>query len=110
MGSPLSITEELLDTYIRYLNTPFRLRSPGLSEEREAMLRQPGIIFQKPLVELLPGYRLTESDVGRAEAELRLAAGFADFVRAGLFFTDPTRQLFDHQIRALDLATRPIGA
>lgn len=105
MISPLSITERLLDTYVRYLNTPFRLRHPALQQERELLLRGRGTVYQPPVIEVSPRYK-TDRSIFEAVSELGLPPEIADLVRNGLFQGED-RLLYTHQYQSLRLSWLP---
>lgn len=108
MTSPRTLSNQLLDTYVLYENTPFWLRSPTLRDEREALLRQRGMVHQAPFVELLPGYRRIASTLVHAAHDLGISADAAAFLRAGLFGGADVR-LYTHQAEATRLAMEPMG-
>ncbi|MGW0771663.1 DEAD/DEAH box helicase [Streptomyces sp. NPDC002676] len=89
----------LVEAYLRYYDTAFRLRDDALQAERRALLDQPGGVFADPFVELRPEYALT----GHSISESAKAAGapneLASFAERGLFQKD--MQLYTHQERAL---------
>src|SRR4029077_6020286 len=76
---------DLLETYIRYIDTPFRLRHPALAEERRQLLRRPGTIQQAPIFEFLPGYEQTPPTRRDAVRAAGLGADVAEFLEAGLW-------------------------
>ena len=43
MSNPIAIFDELRDTYLRYLDSPFDLRYPDLIAERRQLLDKDGI-------------------------------------------------------------------
>lgn len=104
MRDPLAVFETLRDYYISYYETPFELRDPGLSAERRKLLLQPGEIAQEPLLELLPKYQSSLLTLSAAATSLDLATDFSDFATAGLF--PPNRELYLHQLQALELASQ----
>ena len=80
-----TLHRELLEMYIRYIDTPFRLRHPALAEERRRLLQAPGTIQQPPIFEFLPGYEQSAGTVRDAVAAAGLGADVADFLQAGLW-------------------------
>lgn len=99
-----TLHRELLETYIRYVDTPFRLKHPALLEERRALLRSPGTIQQAPIFEFLPGYQTTEDTLAAAVAAAGLQPDVAEFLECGLWDADSP---YTHQARALALGVRP---
>ncbi len=53
---PLRLYSRLRDTYLRYLDTAFWLRDPGLLAERRALLEREGRLFTEPLIEPVVPY------------------------------------------------------
>jgi Lhr-like helicase len=100
-----SLHHELLETYIRYIDTPFRLRHAALAEERRQLLRQPGAIQQPPIFEFLPGYQQTGRGIRDAVASARLPADVSDFLEAGLW--DHGESPYTYQAIALALGINP---
>ncbi|GHG50389.1 DEAD/DEAH box helicase [Streptomyces griseocarneus] len=96
----------LVQAYLRYYDTAFRLRDDALQAERRSLLDQPGGVYADPFVELRPEYALT----GRSLAESAKAAGapseLAEFAECGLF--EKGMELYTHQERAL-ASTMPAG-
>src|SRR5207247_553245 len=76
---------ELLETYIRYVDTPFRLRHAGLAEERRQLLRTPGTIQQPPIFEFLPGHEQSTGSLRDAIVAAGFGRSAADFLQAGLW-------------------------
>src|SRR5205823_3752524 len=50
-ATPISLYEELKQTYLRYFDTAFWLRDPHLMAERRRLLEEPGRLFTDPLLE-----------------------------------------------------------
>ena len=107
MKGPLGVTDSLLQTYVRYLNSPFKLGNEALAKEREKLLREPGRIFQEPYVEFLAGYRKEARELAAIAPSISLGPDQVDFLRAGLFKGDPNVYLYTHQSRAIQLALAP---
>ncbi|MDX2055670.1 MAG: DEAD/DEAH box helicase [Polyangiaceae bacterium] len=100
-----TIHSDLLETYIRYVDTPFRLKDPALAEERRQLLRRPGAIQQPPIIEFLPGYRQIDGTLRDAVAGAGLGADVAEFLEAGLW--SHGERPYTHQERALALGADP---
>lgn len=60
MQDPIGGFERVRDLYITYLETAFRIRDPGVSRERRALLERPDTFCTEPLVEPLPRYEGVE--------------------------------------------------
>ncbi len=102
MSNPIAIFENLRDTYLRYLDSPFDLRYPDLIAERRQLLDRDGRLYRRPLIEPVPAYQSsgqTFSQVAHAllgptwtPADINHLSGF---VSQGLF--PLTRELYAHQ-------------
>ncbi|GER23592.1 hypothetical protein NCCP1664_20870 [Zafaria cholistanensis] len=88
---PISVSNDLREAFLRYFNTNYRLRSPGLTADREDLVGKEGQIFREPLVEPVLPYPTTDDllDVaGRAGYSEAVAqsvgsAFFRDYVGEG---------------------------
>ena len=100
MHDPIGGFERIRDLYLTYLETAFRIRDPGVSAERRALLERPGELCTEPLVEPVPRY--APSGVGLHDlvdgpAAERVLPGFsraqrlafAEVALAGLFDATP---------------------
>jgi DEAD/DEAH box helicase domain-containing protein len=90
------------DAYLRYYDTAFWMRDEGIMAERRALLIEPGVMAQEPLLEAVPVY---PSIVPIAESCAR--AGLADSVgeRLGdVVFGRGDIKLRKHQAQALEYA------
>ncbi|HEY4243696.1 MAG TPA: DEAD/DEAH box helicase [Kofleriaceae bacterium] len=95
----------LLETYIRYVDTPFRLRNDALAEERRQLLNSRGTIQQPPIFEFLPGYAPYAGSIADACAAANLSDEVSAFLRSGLWADDDIP--YTHQERALALGINP---
>ena len=107
MSNPLAIFEDLRDTYLRYLDSPFDLRYPDLVAERRQLLDVDSRLYRHPLIEPVPAYQSSgqtfsqavQSHLGAWPAPI--AADLSNYVSLGLF--TPTlpngqpRELYTHQ-------------
>ena len=99
MNDPFRIFNELRDAYLRYMDSPFRLRYPALMEERRRLLDQDRELYRLPLFEPVVPYELSGLDIHAACTRVGASRDVADYVAAsGLFPTG--RQLFQHQLDA----------
>lgn len=108
MSNPLAIFEDLRDTYLRYLDSPFDLRYPDLVSERRQLLNRDGRLYRLPLIEPVPAYELSGKTFAEAaQATLTswqspIVGDVAALVSQGLF--PPTlpngqrRELYVHQL------------
>lgn len=102
----IKVGEELRDEYLRYLDTGIKLRYEGARKERRELFEQPGMLLQPPYVEITNKY-IGHKNMKEVCKNLSLDPDFADFINSGLFFSEsfsptPTRNLFDHQIKAIE--------
>lgn len=102
MSNPLAIFEDLRDTYLRYLDSPFDLRYPDLVAERRQLLDTDGRLYRRPLIEPVPAYQtcgqtfqqVAHSVLGASWTPAALT-DLVTFVSQGLF--PPARELYTHQ-------------
>src|SRR5688572_27793123 len=59
MSNPITVFEDLRETYFRYLDSPFDLRYPDLINERRQLLDVDGRLYRRPLIEPIPAYQLS---------------------------------------------------
>lgn len=85
--------------YRLYLRSAFPLRSRSLAEERDALLRQGGILSQPPLIEPVPVYE--SSGMTLAQATEQLPTDYRDLAPLGAGIIDATRTLYKHQWESL---------
>ena len=99
MNDPFKTFNELRLAYLRYLDSPFRVRYPALMEERRDLLDQDRQLYRDPLFEPIVPYELSGLTVHAACSRVGASAEFADYVAAsGLFPSN--RELFQHQLDA----------
>lgn len=98
MNDPVTLTENLKDLYLRYIDSAIPLRYVDLVQERRALLSRPGVLCQEPLIEPIAPYRRAGT-LRQESARLGLSADFVEFAERGLF--DRSRRLFSHQRDAL---------
>lgn len=106
--TPRSLEEALREAYLRYYNTAFWLRDPGLMGERQELLSSEGVIFTEPRLEPVLPYDSVERI-----ADVCSAAGLDERVAAALgwmlYRGDETFRLRAHQAASLvsSLSTAP---
>lgn len=86
--------------YRLYLRSAFPLRSRVLAAERDALLRNTGILSQPPLIEPVPVY--PSSGLTLAAAARDLPAGYQDLAHLGAGVMDQRFELYEHQWNSLD--------
>ena len=57
MLDPIGAYNDILDLYLSYLDTVYRLRREDLSKERQNLLRQPGNLMPEPFIEPILRYQ-----------------------------------------------------
>lgn len=107
MSNPFVLSETLNDVYLRYLNSPFALRQPDVTQERRQLLSVDGRISRHLLVEPVPAYERTAMNIQSACQTLLAGShssteiqDIADFISQGLFSTGWT--LYRHQLEAFE--------
>src|SRR5258706_7988417 len=102
MTNPISLFNQLRQTYLRYLESPFDLRYEPLVSERRMMFDQDGRLYRDPLIEPVPPYvssglrfDMAAAEILRASWPSGLITDLAEFVGLGLF--PPSRELYSHQ-------------
>lgn len=100
-----TLHRQLLDTYMLYVDTPFRLRHPALTSERRQLLQEPGRIQQPPIFEFLPGYEQTPGSLRDAVVASGLQPDVSQFLEAGLWRHG--ERPYTHQVASLQLGCNP---
>jgi Lhr-like helicase len=98
MDDPFKLFDEIKGAYLRYLNSPFRLRYDALMSERQALLDQDRQLYREPLIEPVAPYESSSLTVSGACKELSLPNAAAEFITQGLF--SAKRPLYQHQFAA----------
>ena len=105
MNDPFKTFNELRETYLRYLDSPFRLRYPALMEERRRLLDQDRQLYRDPLFEPIVPYELSGLTIHAACSRVGASPEFADYVAASELFPSE-RELFQHQLNAWSASRR----
>ena len=98
MDNPFRIFDEIRSAYLRYLDSPFRLRYDALLTERRSLLDRDRQLYREPLFEPVPPYEPASRTVSQACANLGISADAAGFISSGL--VPPHRVLHRHQFEA----------
>ena len=105
MNNPLLIFREILNAYLKYINSGLPFFQEEYNKERNALLRETGTICQPPIIEIVPKYheKATLEDFCRIE---NISLEINDFVNTGLFINNnhEVRRLYDHQYASLKSA------
>lgn len=96
--SPAALRENLTEVYQRYYETEFDLRDPELQQKRADLLRRVGGLSHEPLLEMLPDYVPSDTDLDT----VCVSAGvpeLAGLLRSGLL--KGIDRPYAHQVDAL---------
>jgi DEAD/DEAH box helicase domain-containing protein len=113
MFDPIGGFQRIRELYITYLETAFRIGNAAVSKERRVLLETPGSLCTIPLVEPVPRYvrsntNLSELGTGNsgalAQLETVVREKFLRLVASGLFDSSNIR-LFKHQLEMLERGT-----
>lgn len=99
MNNPIGAFEKIRDNFLLYIKTAFGTQFPSVEQEREALLRQPGVFCQEPWIEPLPRYRTAKKIDAYRAGEIpgldeEALWDFKGLVSSGLV---GDFELFDHQ-------------
>jgi DEAD/DEAH box helicase domain-containing protein len=98
MNDPFKLFDEIKSAYLRYLNSPFRLRYDDLMAERQMLLDQDRQLYRELLIEPVTPYESSPFTVSKACKELVIPDSVAGFITQGLFSSK--RPLYQHQFAA----------
>ncbi len=105
MNNPIMIFREILNAYLKYINSGLPFFQEEYNKERNALLRETGTICQPPIIEIVPKYheKATLEEFCRNED---VSIEINDFVNTGLFVNNSheVRKLYDHQYASLKSA------
>ena len=104
MDNPFRVFDQIRQTFLRYLDSPFRLRYEALLEERRSLLNRDRQLFREPLIEPVAPYQSSGLTIAGACDRLGVSQDVADFIASGLFAGD--RELYEHQVQAWELSRR----
>ena len=106
MKDPIGSFELIKENFIRYVETAFGTKFPGLEKERNDLLNCDKVLYRKPWIEPLPDYEtsgLTINDINTEDLEFALneeeAKYFKEIVKTGLF--PASAKLHKHQAEML---------
>jgi DEAD/DEAH box helicase domain-containing protein len=103
MNDPFRIFDSIRQAYLRYLDSPFRLRYQALLNERRSLLNQDGQLFREPLLEAMSPYVSSGKTAIEAAIDLGGSGSAGEFAVQKLFEPDARgkhRQLHAHQLEA----------
>ncbi|WP_045520648.1 DEAD/DEAH box helicase [Neobacillus niacini] len=100
MNDVYRIFNNLLDTFIKYMDSPFALGHEKLTQEREELLRKQGNIYQFPYIEAMPPYVSSDCNVNQMCEKIGWSNDFGEFTSNGLF--SKSHKLHLHQFKAFE--------
>ena len=103
MDDPFRVFDSVREAYLRYLESPFRLRYDDVMAERRALLDRDRQLYREPLFEAAAPYRSSGRTPVEAARDLGLDRRVGEFLTQGLFTADSEGklpELYDHQFRA----------
>jgi ATP-dependent helicase YprA (DUF1998 family) len=103
MENPFHIFDSIREAYLRYLDSPFRLRYQALLNERRSLLDRDGQLYRNALFEAMPPYESSGLTAMEAAAALGAPQAAGEFVVQKLFEPDRTGRhlpLYAHQLEA----------
>lgn len=98
MEDPFKTFNAIRSAFLRYLDSPFRLRYQALSEERRALFDRDRQLYRDPLFEPIVPYESSGLTIHDACARLGVHADAGEFIGRGLFPSN--RTLYRHQFEA----------
>ena len=98
MEDPFATFDDIRRAYLRYLDSPFRLRYGALMDERRSLLDRDRQLYRQPLFEPIPPYESSGLTINDACGRLGVHPDAGEFISRGLF--PGTRQLYRHQVEA----------
>ena len=101
MKDPFKVFDEIRRTYVRYLNSPFRVRYQQLMQEREALLDRDNQLYRYPIFEPFAPYQSSGCTVAKACTQLGIHSDAANFITAGDGLFPENREIYTHQYESL---------
>jgi DEAD/DEAH box helicase domain-containing protein len=108
MDDPFRVFQEIRSAYLRYLDSPFRLRYDALRQERRDLLDKDRQLYRLPLIEALAPYESSNRTVEQACASLSVPREAADFITRGLFRSDVPLHRHQYEAWEQSRAGRPV--
>jgi DEAD/DEAH box helicase domain-containing protein len=104
VDDPFKVFNGIRQTYIRYLNSPFRVRYSKLMQERQSLLDRDNQLYRYPIFEPFAPYRSSGYTFAQACVKLGIHSDAANFITSGDGFFPASRELYTHQYQALNLS------
>src|SRR4051794_13261557 len=102
MKNPFVVFDEIRKAYLRYLDSPFRLRYDALLQERARLLDRDGQLYRTPLFEPVTPYESSGQTIQGACAQLGVSQDVATLLTmgaaAGAGLLRPNDELYRHQL------------
>ena len=98
--TPTSLDVAMREGYLKYYDTAFWLRDERMLEERLSILNEDRVVFQEPIIELIPSYQ-NSSSIIEVTRKLGLNDNIAHTLGQILFHKDGDYHLRQHQAEAL---------
>ena len=98
MDDPFKTFDEIRSAFLRYLDSPFRLRYEALMEERRELVDQDHQLYRHPLIEPIPPYESSGLSIYEACEHLGVSPDAGELISRGLFLSN--RTLYRHQLDA----------
>ena len=102
MDNPFQTFDDIRDAYLRYLDSPFRLRYRALLDERRELLNDDRQLYRHPLIEPLSPYELSDYTLPQECQRLGIPLQVGELLTSGLFRSD--LPLYRHQLEAWELS------
>ena len=99
MNDVIGAHARLAEIYRLYVESAFPFRYPALDQERRALLAEPGVLSQEPLVEPVPIYPISNRTLTQAAQEL--GPEYIGLASLGAGLLGPTVPLYEHQWAAV---------
>ena len=100
MKDPFKLFNALRRSYLRYLNSPFRLRYQALMDEREDLLDKDRQLYREPLFEAIAPYVSSDQSAVQIAQEIGADPATGEFIVQNLFPRDSGGNdlpLYEHQ-------------
>ena len=97
LATPTRVFEHVIDGYQRYYDSAFWMRDELLMAERRALLQEPGVMAQEPLLEAVPQYPSVK-DIKEACKEAGLSDNAANWLGEVVFGSAGDIKLRQHQV------------
>lgn len=113
MRDPFRLFNSLRNSYVRYLNSPFRLRYNALMSERQSLLDQDRQLYREPLFEAVAPYVSSNQSAIEVAQEIGAPQETGEFLVQNLFPPDQNGNhipLYTHQKDSWNLSRsgRPV--